>query len=251
MTSDGMARRLSVVELPTIVTTAQRPNLSGGAPLGALLELPQGVRAVGLLPLDGKTGLVLGTRRGVVKRVVADAPASREAWELISLAAGDAVVGAAASVPDDGRDLVFITDAAQLLRFEGAAVRAQGRAAAGVAGVKLPDSAAVVAFGAVAPAADDAHVVTVAGSGAALPGTEPGLVKVTPLSMYPSKGRATGGVRCMRFTKGVDRLVFAAVVPGAPIAAASSGSPIDLPAVDQRRDGPGAPLAVPIGAVGV
>ena len=248
--SNGMVYRLAALDLPTIVTTASRPALSGGAPLGALLDLPAGVQAVGLMPLDGATGLVLGTRAGVVKRVQPDAPASRDAWEVIALAPGDEVVGSAAAPPDHDRDLVFVTDEAQLLRFAGSSVRAQGRAAAGVAGVKLPAGSAAIAFGPAGPD-QDAHVVTVAASGAALPGTEPGAVKVTPLRAYPAKGRATGGVRCMRFTRGADRLVFAAIVPGPPIAPAASGTPIDLPAVDERRDGSGAPLGAPIGAVGV
>ena len=52
-------------------------------------------------------------------------------------------------------------------------------------------------------------VVTASGSSTALPGTEPGAVKVTPFVEYPGKGRATGGVRCHRFLKGEDALVFA------------------------------------------
>ncbi len=250
LTSDGQVHRLPVLELPTIVTTASRPALSGGAPLGALLDLPAGVRAVGLMPLDGSTGVVLGTRRGVVKRVLPDAPERRDSWEVVALAEGDEVIGAAAAPVDDDRDLVFVTDEAQLLRFGGSSVRAQGRAAGGMAGVKMPDGVSAIAFAAVSMA-DDPQLVTVAGSGSALPGIEPGLVKVTPLAVYPAKGRATGGVRCMRFTKGADRLLFAAVAPGVPIAASASGSPVELPAVDERRDGPGVPATVPIGAVGV
>ncbi len=57
--------------------------------------------------------------------------------------------------------------------------------------------------------ATDAVVVTIAGSSNALPGTEAGSVKVTPFAEYPGKGRATGGVRCHRFLKGEDALVFA------------------------------------------
>ena len=250
LTSDGMAHRMSVLELPTIVTTAHRPALSGGAPLGALLDLPSGVRAVGLAPLDGTTGLVLGTRRGVVKRVVPDAPASRDSWEVITLAEGDAVIGASAAPAADERDLVFVTDEAQLLRFAGSSVRAQGRAAAGMAGVKMPPAATAIAFAAVADP-EQTHVVAVAGTADALPGTEAGLVKVTPLRVYPSKGRGTGGVRCMRFTKGVDRLVLAAVVPGVPSAASASGTPVGLPPADDRRDGSGTLAKAPIGSVGV
>jgi DNA gyrase subunit A len=202
------------------------------------------------MPLDGTTGLVLGTRRGVVKRVQPDAPVSMDSWPVIALADGDEVLSAHVAQVDDDRDLVFITSDANLLRFPGSSVRAQGRNAGGMAGVKLSPGAQAVAFGAVSPGAEP-HVVVVAGSEAALPGTEPGLAKVTPLAAYPAKGRATGGVRCLRFTRGVERLVFAAVVPGPPVASSASGTPVELPAVDVRRDGPGTPLSVPVSAVGV
>ena len=49
----------------------------------------------------------------------------------------------------------------------------------------------------------------VAGDKDALPGTENGAAKVTPLEMYPTKGRATGGVRSQRFLKGQNTLIFA------------------------------------------
>jgi DNA gyrase subunit A len=90
-------------------------------------------------------------------------------------------------------------------------------------------------------------VVTASGSSTALPGTEPGAVKVTPFSEYPPKGRATGGVRCHRFLKGEDALVFA-WAGTAPRAAAASGAPVDLPEATGRRDGSGVPGSQPITA---
>jgi DNA gyrase subunit A len=149
---------------------------------------------------------------------------------------------------------VLVTSDAQLLRFGAAAVRPQGRAAGGVAGVRLSDGARVVAFSAVPRAAADdpqgAVVVTVAGSADALPGTEAGTVKVTPLGEYPPKGRATGGVRCHRFLKGEDTLLLAWVGPAPARAAASAGGPADLPPATGRRDGSGTPLPQPLQAVG-
>ena len=105
---------------------------------------------------------------------------------------------------------------------------------AGWPGSGCPPGCPRIAFGAVDPAGD-AHVVTVAGSTRALPGTEPGLVKATPLLAYPGKGRATGGVRCMRFTRGADRLIFAGISPGPPIAASAAGTPVDLPAARRAQ----------------
>ena len=90
---------------------------------------------------------------------------------------------------------------------------------------------------------------TSSGSSTALPGTEPGALKVTPFAEYPAKGRGTGGVRCHRFLKGEDTLVFAWAGPGPARAAASSGAAVDLPPATGRRDGSGVPGTQPVVAV--
>jgi DNA gyrase subunit A len=246
VTSAGTVRRLQVLDLPALPGTAQSPNLQGGVPLSEITDLA-GSTPLALISLtDDGPGLALGTRQGVVKRVKPDHLRGDE-WDVISLADGDRVVGAA-PLATGSEQLAFVTSDAQLLRFGADAVRPQGRGGGGVAGVKLSAGAAVVAFGAVTDV-ESATVVTVGGSGDALPGTENGSVKVSPLSIYPAKGRATGGVRCQRLLKGDTALILAWVGDGAPMACATSGSPIDLPEPDQRRDGSGVPASQPIAAV--
>ncbi|RYD59947.1 MAG: DNA topoisomerase IV, partial [Verrucomicrobiaceae bacterium] len=87
---------------------------------------------------------------------------------------------------------------------------------------------------------------TVAGASSALPGTDTGSVKITPFEEFPGKGRATGGVRCMRFLKGEDGLIFAWAGPQPVLAAADSGAPVELPETMGKRDGSGTPLALPV-----
>jgi DNA gyrase subunit A len=166
---------------------------------------------------------------------------------VIRLEPGDRLVGAVELTTNEA-ELVFITNDAQLLHFPAAAVRPQGRSGGGMAGIKLGIGASVVYFGMVAVA--DAVVATVSGSSRALPGTDAGSVKVTGFQHYPSKGRATGGVRCHRFLKGEDSLLLAWAGPAPAIAAAASGSPVPLPAADARRDGSGTPGSQPIAAIG-
>ena len=118
-----------------------------------------------------------------------------------------------------------------------------------MAGVRLTGGERVVWFGAIDPAAGEgAVVVTASGSSTALPGTEPGALKVTPFGEYPGKGRATGGVRCHRFLKGEDTLVLAWAGTAPARAAAASGAPVDLPEATGRRDGSGTPGSQPIAA---
>jgi DNA gyrase subunit A len=246
-TNTGRLLRGHAIEVPSVPVTAAAPNLQGGSPAVELLPLEPGERILGLGTISENTfGWALGTRRGVVKRVNPEVLA-KDAWEVIRLDDGDEVVGAV-ELTHDLVSLVFITSDAQLLHFPASAVRPQGRAGGGMAGIKLSTGAQVIFFGATPSA--DSSVVTVAGSSDALPGTDAGSIKVTALAEYPQKGRATGGVRCQRLLKGEDVLLLAWAGPDPAIAAAASGAPIDLPAPDPRRDGSGTPGSQPIAAVG-
>ena len=101
------------------------------------MALEPGETVVGLAAPDAAgAGLALGTAGGVVKRVAPDYPGSSAEFEVIALKPGDRVVGAVQLTSED-HDLVFITSDAQLLRFPAASVRPQGRAAAGMAGIRL------------------------------------------------------------------------------------------------------------------
>ncbi|WP_183099217.1 DNA gyrase/topoisomerase IV subunit A, partial [Nocardioides pelophilus] len=247
LTSAGRLVRLGVLDLPAIPPSANESHLQGGVPLTEILSLAAGERALALCTLatDGP-GLALGTRQGVVKRVNPEV-LGKDEWDVIGLKDGDEVVGAA-ELRTGEEELCFVTSDAQLLRFPASNVRPQGRSGGGMAGVRVADGERVVWFGALdLPAYDDGAVlVTASGSSTALPGTEPGALKVTDFAEYPPKGRATGGVRCHRFLKGEDTLVFAWAGPAPARAAAASGAPVDLPAATGRRGGSGMPGSQPL-----
>ncbi len=248
VTSRGRLIKLSVLDLPGLPPSANDPNLQGGYPVSELASLDPGERALALsrLATDGP-GLALGTRNGTVKRVNPEV-LGRDEWEVIRLEDGDEVVGAA-ELATGTETLCFITTDAQLLHFGAETVRPQGRSGGGIAGVRVAAGERVAWFGALGGDDPDQVVVTASGSSTALPGTEPGAVKVTPFGEYPAKGRATGGVRCHRFLKGEDTLVAAWAGDAPARAAAASGAPIDLPEPLGRRDGSGTPGTQPIAAV--
>lgn len=247
ITSAGRLIKISALDLPTVPSTAHAPNLQGGTHVSELVTLDAGEKVLCLTTLaDDSLGLALGTARGVVKRVNPEI-LGKDSWEVIRLEAGDRVVGAI-ELTTAAAELVFVTNDAQLLHFPATAVRPQGRSGGGMAGIKLGIGASVVYFGAVS--ATEVVVATVSGTSRALPGTDAGSVKVTGFEYYPAKGRATGGVRCHRFLKGEDAVLLAWVGLAPAIAAAPSGSPVPLPAVDARRDGSGTPSSQPIAAIG-
>ncbi|MGL4175701.1 MAG: DNA gyrase/topoisomerase IV subunit A [Dermatophilaceae bacterium] len=246
VTSRGRMVRMSALELPALPPLGGAPTLSGGAPLAVFVDLARGEEPLTIAPLD-ETGLALGTAHGVVKRVLPDHP-GRPSWELLTLREGDVVVGAA-PLHDGDEDLVFVTSDAQLLRFPASSVRPQGRAAGGMAGIRLAPGSRTVFFGAVDPAADNI-VVTSSGSADALPGTQAGSLKVAPYGEYPAKGRATGGVRAHRFLRGEDTLVLAWVGARPARASGAGGVALELPEPTGRRDGSGAPFPAVVAGVG-
>lgn len=248
VTSSGRLLRINVVDLPQLPDTASAPNLSGGAPLAEFVSLEGDETVVCLTTLDETSpGLAIGTEQGVVKRVLPDYPSNKDELEVITLREGDRIVGAV-ELRTGEEDLVFISDDGQLLRYQAAQVRQQGRPAGGVAGIKLTEGAKVISFTAVDPAVD-AVVFTVAGSRGTLDDSVQTTAKLTPFDQFPRKGRATGGVRCQRFLKGEDCLALAWAGPAQARAAQKNGLPVELPELDPRRDGSGTSLAKTVSVV--
>ncbi len=249
VTDTGRLLRVNVVDLPALPPTNTAPNLSGGAPISEFVSLEPDEKVVCLTSLSADSpGLALGTVQGIVKRVTPDYPPNKDELEVITLKEGDRIVGAV-ELRTGEEDLVFITDDAQLLRFPASLVRPQGRAAGGMAGIKLAPDRSVISFNAVDPAADAVVVTVAAFSGDALFGAEHGTCKVTPFAEFPRKGRATGGVRCQRFLKGETVLALAWAGPAPALAADKNGAPAQLPDIDRRRDGSGTPLPKPVAVI--
>lgn len=274
VTSAGRLVLAHVVELPKV--SADGPlSVTGGVKAEELLGMTEntdpirGERVIAAIDMpstddDGQlVPLALGTRNGVVKRWNRESPTTMDSWSVIDLKDDDEVL-AAAEARDEDR-LVFVSTDSSLLTFEAKNVRPQGRTAGGMAGIRLAEGCSVAAF-AVMPdgkvtwnyeegenglfSASGAVVLTVAGDSEALPGTENGAAKVTPLEMYPTKGRGTGGVRSQRFLKGQDTLILAFVGAYPLHASTQSGAPVELPKPDMRRDGSGTDLSAPIAVVG-
>ena len=244
VTTAGRLVRFSPVDLPSVPANSVQP--AAGTRADQYLALPSGEHVVAIVPLSGEI-IALGTAQGTVKRVAtSELPPGKHEVEIIALKPGDRVVGA--GLAPDHDELVFVTSDAQLLRFGADAVRRQGRAAGGMAGIRLSTGAEVIAFQP-APRDERTVVVTVAGSSQAIAGTDPGSAKVSSFDEFPAKGRATGGVRAQRFVKGEDVLTLA-WVGVEPRALAADGAVRQLPAPGAKRDASGQPLEAVVAAVG-
>ncbi|MES5089044.1 DNA gyrase/topoisomerase IV subunit A [Gardnerella vaginalis] len=247
-------------------------SLSNGVKASELLTSTQStdpirgekvVAAIALSESDSKTPLAIGTKNGVVKRWNFESPTTMDSWSIIDLKDNDSVINAALANDEDR--LVFISSDSSLLTFDAKQVRAQGRSSAGMAGIRLNEGCTVSAFAVVAKndvewnyeegenglfSASGSVVFTLAGDSDALAGTENGAAKITPLEMYPTKGRGTGGVRSQRFLKG-QNTILAAYVGNYPLYATTQrGANVELPKPDMRRDASGTELVSPIAHIG-
>ena len=244
ITSAGMLHTFPPSDLPELASS--KPQWGQGIALSEYLGLSrEDGDILGVIALGSDVPFMLGTAAGVVKRVSLADLGDKTHQSVMTLKDGDRVVGCG-SAPDS-HSLVLITSAGQLLNFSSGDVRPQGLAASGVAGISLSNDARVIFAGAVDRSV--AEVVTVSGSSQVLPGTESARAKRTPLVDFPTKGRATSGVRAHAFLKGEDILsrAFAGV---SPLAMGAKGQAIALPEEVSKRDGSGTLLEGSITAFG-
>lgn len=274
ITSAGRLVIAHVADLPLLNQGDENvsESLSNGVKASELLTSTQStdpirgekvVAAIALSDSDSKTPLAIGTKNGVVKRWNFESPTTMDSWSIIDLKDNDSVINAALANDEDR--LVFISSDSSLLTFDAKQVRPQGRNSAGMAGIRLNEGCTVSAFAVVAKndvewnyeegenglfSASGSVVFTLAGDSDALAGTENGAAKITPLEMYPTKGRGTGGVRSQRFLKG-QNTILAAYVGNYPLYATTQrGANVELPKPDMRRDASGTELVSPIAHIG-
>lgn len=246
ITSRGRLVAFSPIELPVVPEASI--HLAAGVKIAEYLSIDTKTEKVlALVSLTSDQPIALGTRHGVVKRLTsADFP-NRPDFDIISLKDGDDLVGAHQS--SNETELVFITSDARLLRFNSDQVRPQGRTAGGMAGIKLSPAASVIFFTSV-EAHDDSVVATVSTSTTTIADVDPGRAKISALSEFPPKGRATGGVRAHAFLKGEDALSIAWAGVAPALAVGSDGTTRNLPESGAKRDASGSLLDGVIGSIG-
>ncbi|MEZ5190942.1 MAG: DNA topoisomerase IV subunit A [Schumannella sp.] len=246
VTSRGRVLRFTPVDLPSV--PANSVQLAAGARIGDYLGIADKKESVvGLVALDSELPVALATAQGVVKRVAPGGYPARPEAEVIALKSGDEVVGAAQG--PDSEELVLITSDAQLLHFPASAVRPQGLAAGGMAGINLGSGARVLFFTSLDPGAD-AVVATISSPADTLTGADPGRAKVSRFGEFPGKGRATGGVRAHTFLKGENALALAWAGPAPALAVGPDGSLRTLPDPGAKRDASGTPMDAVVGSIG-
>ncbi|WKZ35845.1 MAG: DNA gyrase subunit A [Anaerolineales bacterium] len=176
-----------------------------GIPLVNVLSLDPSEKVTAAMAVgefSPNTFCMMMTGRARIKRVSMEEFASVRPSGLIamSLEEGDQLGWARLTSGKD--DIIIVTENGQALRFNETKVRAMGRQAAGVVGIRLKKGDSVTSMDVVEK------------DGALLVVTSKGFGKQTPLTEYTSKGRATGGISTIdqKAIKEIGRIAAARVV---------------------------------------
>jgi len=157
-----------------------------GIPLVNVLSLEPGeiiTAAVSVPNFDVAEYITLATRSGKIKRMALSEMASVRPSGIIALGLEDSDELGWARLTHGDSEIILVTEHGKALRFAEDKVRAMGRGAGGVTGIRLNGTDKV------------ASMEVVEKEGYLVLATTLGYGKRTLLSEYPAKGRATGGVQ--------------------------------------------------------
>jgi DNA gyrase subunit A len=220
----GRAYWLKVHEIPDV-----GPDGRGKA-IANLVSMEEGERIAALLAVkefEADKFIVMGTRKGVVKKTELAAFSNPRAGGIIAMGVeeGDAVIAVQVS---DGKGEVFIgTRNGMSIRFREDDVRPMGRTAYGVRGISLRDGDAVVAMEVLRP------------GGTILSVTEQGYGKRTGLEEYRVQSRGGIGIINIQTTERNGQVVGIAQVTDEDelMLITQQGKILRMPAKDIRTIG--------------
>jgi len=176
-----------------------------GIPLVNVLALDANERvtaAIAVSDFSNHGYCMLATARGKVKRVDMEEFASVRPSGLIAMTLEEGDYLGWARLTSGRDEVIFVTENGQALRFSETKVRAMGRQAAGVQGIRLKKGDLVTSMDVIEK------------DGSLLVVTTKGFGKQTPLKEYAPKGRATGGIATIdqKALKEIGRIAAARVV---------------------------------------
>ena len=194
-TNTGQVYWMKVHRIPKL----SRTSASRGTHLNNLLQLRDGERITAILPVksfDTEQFVFMATESGKVKKtpLASFKRPMQRGIRAIKLEEGNTLIGA--EITDGFADVMLFADTGKAIRFKESDVRAMGRTAAGVTGMRVRGGK-VIAL--IVPNPQD-PLLTV---------SERGYGKRSPLEEFPVKGRGGQGVIGMRVNDRNGRLVGA------------------------------------------
>ncbi len=194
----GRVYWLKVYEVP------QGTRGSRGKPIINLVPLMEHEKITAVLSVkefDDDHFVFMATSNGTVKKTALSAFSRpmNKGIIAVTLEDGDFLIGVAQT--DGKQDIMLFSDAGKAMRFQESEVRAMGRNAAGVRGMKLQKNQKVISLLAVGE--DKLSVLTA---------TENGYGKRTPMSEYTRHGRGTQGMIAIQCSDRNGKLLAAQLV---------------------------------------
>ncbi|HVO45476.1 MAG TPA: DNA gyrase subunit A [Steroidobacteraceae bacterium] len=214
----GKVYWLKVYEVPQAGRNAR------GRPMVNLLPLEEGEKINALLPVkqyDEQHYVFMATSQGTVKKTPLTAFSRPRTSGIIAvdLHDNDRLVGVA--ITDGQREIILVSSGGKAIRFHEEEVRAMGREAAGVRGIKLGDAQELIALIVVG----DGHVLTASAAGYG---------KLTPLEDFPLHGRGGQGVIALQTSdRNGDTVAALQVLAGQEIMLISSTGTLVRTPVDE------------------
>ncbi len=199
-TTAGKVYWLKAYDIP------QASRGSKGRPIINILPLGEGERVTTLLPVkhfDEDHYVFMATRQGTVKKTTLESFSRPRSNGLIALDLdeGDTLVGAA--ITNGECDVMLFSSGGKAVRFPEDSVRAMGRTARGVRGIRMQESQEVVSL--IIP--DENTFILTA--------SERGYGKRTPIADFPTYGRGSQGVIAIQCTDRNGSLVSAVQIVAA------------------------------------
>ncbi len=167
-----------------------------GRPLvNVLPALAEGERVTAVLPIRDDNGgkfIVMATRKGRIKKCCVEkfSRPRPSGLRALTLNDGDELVNV--KFASGNSDVLLVSDAARLVRFNESQVRAMGRTAAGVRGIKLESGQRLISMLCIDPEDQSQMALLVSSDG---------IGKRTEISEFPRKSRAAKGVYVLPATR--------------------------------------------------
>ena len=196
--SRGKMYWLKVYQMPMAAGRGGR-----GKPMINLLPLEQGERINAVLPIreyDAEHFIFMATSSGTVKKTALSNFSRPRASGIIAIDLRDDDTLVDVVITNGESHIMLLSNGGKAMRFSETDVRAMGRTAAGVRGMRLPEGQRVISM------------IMVGDSGSILTATANGFGKRTPVEQYPLKGRGGQGVISIQANERNGEVVSAVLV---------------------------------------
>ncbi len=178
---------------------------SRGKPLVNLLPLEDGERINAVLPIreyDENHFIFMATSSGTVKKTPLTAFSNQRAGGIIALDLRDDNLLVDVALTDGSKDIMLMASSGKAIRFNESNVRAMGRTAAGVRGIRMKEGEKLISL------------IVVDENATILTATEEGYGKRTATTEYACKGRGGQGVISIQTSDRNGAVVGAVQVTG-------------------------------------